>query len=205
MTQLRIRSLTVRGFRAYGSVEQELRLPGDLTVVWAPNSKGKTSLAEAFEFLLTGRIVRRELMASSKDEFADALRNAHLPEGEDVYVHASIEMSDGSVQSLRRVLTRDYGMRHECESRIEINGAVATPEQLADLGFSLSQPPLAAPVLAQHTLGYVFSLGPQNRATYFKALLEVTEIDELRAQQPAWPQNSISPIPRGSVSSAAQR
>lgn len=193
MTQPRIRSLTVRGFRAYGATEQELKLPGDLSVVWAPNSMGKTSLAEAFEFLLTGRIVRRELMASSKDEFTDSLRNAHLPDGHHVYVHALIEMPDGTEHSVRRLLTRDYGMRHDCDSRLEIDGTAATPEQLHSLGLGLSQPPLSAPVLAQHTLGYVFSLGPQNRTSYFKALLEVTDLDELRNELAALGTQLIQP------------
>jgi hypothetical protein len=44
----------------------------------------------------------------------------------------------------------------------------------------LSQPPLEAPVLAQHTLSYIFSVRPQDRATYFKTLLEVTDLDHLR-------------------------
>ena len=45
----------------------------------------------------------------------------------------------------------------------------------------LLQPPLAAPVLAQHTLGYLFSARPQDRATYFKKILEVTDLEELRS------------------------
>ena len=45
----------------------------------------------------------------------------------------------------------------------------------------LSQPPLAAPVLAQHTLGYLFSARPQDRATYFKKIFEVTDLEELRS------------------------
>ena len=76
--------------------KQVLNLPSDIAVVWGPNSTGKTSLAEAIEFLLTGRIARRELMASSKDEFADALRNAHLPPGQQVSVAATITAPDGS-------------------------------------------------------------------------------------------------------------
>ena len=75
---VRLRSLAVKGFRAYGATEQTLNLPAEIAAVWGPNSTGKTSLAEAFEFLLTGCIARRELMASSRDEFANALRNAHL-------------------------------------------------------------------------------------------------------------------------------
>ena len=80
----RIKSLSVRGFRAYGAAVQTLNLQTDIAVVWGPNSTGKTSLAEAFEFLLTGSIARRELMASSQDEFADALRNAHLAADQEV-------------------------------------------------------------------------------------------------------------------------
>jgi hypothetical protein len=35
-------------------------------------------------------------------------------------------------------------------------------------------------VLAQHTLGYLFPAKPQDRTGYFKALLEVTDLDEFR-------------------------
>lgn len=176
----RIRSLTVKGFRTYGGAEQTLNLPSDIAVVWGPNSTGKTSLGEAFEFLMTGRISRREMMASSQDEFADALRNAHLAAGHEVYVAAHITAPDGSDHEIKRVLTSDYAKRQDCASRLEIDGAEAQEADLAGLGIVLSQPPLQAPVLAQHTLSYIFSVRPQDRATYFKALFEVTDLDELR-------------------------
>lgn len=176
----RIRSLTVKGFRAYGGTAQCLILPSDIAVVWGPNSKGKTSLGEAFEFLLTGRISRREMMASSQDEFAGALRNAHLAVDQEVFVAAQISTPDGSVHEVKRTLTSDYAKRQACTSRLEIDGAEALEEDLAALGIVLSQPPLQAPVLAQHTLSYIFSVKPQDRATYFKALFEVTDLDELR-------------------------
>ena len=180
MTTPRLRSLSVKGFRAYGSAEQILNLPTDIAVVWGPNSKGKTSLAEAFEFLLTGHTSRRELMASSQDEFAEALRNAHLSVGEEVYVGARIIAADGTAHEIRRILTSDYAKRQDCTSCLEIDGAVATEDALRKFGIVLSQPPLQAPVLAQHTLGYIFSVGPQDRSTYFKTLLEVTDLDILR-------------------------
>ena len=176
----RVRSLSVKGFRAYGATEQTLNLPGEITVVWGPNSKGKTSLAEAFEFLLTGRISRRELMASSQDEFADALRNAHLAAGEEVYVSARIMETDGALHELKRVLITDYAKRQGCTSCLEIDSAPASDADLAKYGIALSQPPLQAPVLAQHTLSYIFSVRPQDRSTYFKTLLEVTDLDDLR-------------------------
>jgi hypothetical protein len=174
------RSLSVRGFRAYGMVEQTLNLPSELAAIWGPNSKGKSSLAEAFEFLLTGCLSRRELMASSQDEFADSIRNVHLLPGTEVYVRALIAAADGQERVVKRVLTTDYGKKQNCQSRLEIDGVVSTEADFAALGFRLSHPPMAAPVLAQHTLSYIFSVGPQNRTTHFKALLEVTDLDALR-------------------------
>lgn len=180
MTTPRLRSVVVKGFRSYGAAEQTLNLPGNIAVVWGPNSKGKTGLAEAFEFLLTGRISRRELMASSQDEFTDALRNAHLAPNEDVYVAARITAPDGTSHEIRRVLTGDYAKKQDCASRLEIDGAAAVEDDLTRFGIILSQPPLQAPVLAQHTLSYIFSVRPQDRTTYFKTLLEVTDLDVLR-------------------------
>lgn len=178
----RITKLEIRGFRAFGKTEQTLEFPSLLAAIWGPNSQGKTSLAEAVEFLLTGQIVRRTLMASSQDEFADALRNAHLPAGIPVSVKATLACSDGCERSVTRILKTDYSKKQDCETILEINGKAATETDLASLGIVLSQPPLRAPVLAQHTLGYLFSAKPQDRASYFKALLEVTDLEEFRNQ-----------------------
>ena len=177
----RLRSLSIKGFRSFGPVEQTLNLPADISVVWSPNSKGKTSLAEAVEFLLTGRISRRQILASTQDEFADALRNAHLSAGQEVYVAARIIVADGKDHELKRILTADYAKREDCQSRLQIDGLPAAETDIPALGIVLSQPPLEAPVLTQHTLSYIFSVRPQDRATYFKTLLEVTDLENLRA------------------------
>ena len=175
-----IRKIEIQGFRAFGREMQTLGLGSTLAVVWGPNSQGKTSLAEAFEFLLTGQISRRELMASSQDEFADALRNAHMPPGADVFVRAEIIAPDGSVHTIRRGLDADYSKKQDSQTTLEVDGRTASERDLGDLGIVLSQPPLRAPVLAQHTLAYLFSARPQDRANYFKALLEVTDLEAFR-------------------------
>jgi recombinational DNA repair ATPase RecF len=180
MSPCRIRKLEIQGFRAFGRSVQTLDLPSPLAAVWGPNSQGKTSLAEAVEFLLTGQIVRRTLMASSQDEFADALRNVHLSTGTQVFVQAVIVGTDGVPHTVKRVLKTDYGKRQDCETILHIDGMPASEANLAAFGVVLSQPPLRAPVLAQHTLGYVFSARPQDRASYFKALLEVTDLEDFR-------------------------
>ena len=50
----RLVSLEVRGFRAFGTEARTLQLDAPLVVVHAGNSQGKTSLAEAIEFLISG-------------------------------------------------------------------------------------------------------------------------------------------------------
>jgi len=182
MSSLRINNLTLQGFRSFGRSTQSLPLTTPIAVIQASNSQGKTSLAEAIEFLLTGEIVRRQLVASSQDEFADALRHAHLPANTPVFVEAQFLCNDGVERAVRRTLVSDYGKGRyvDCKSALEINRKPATEGDLLALGVVLSQPPLRAPVLAQHTLGYLFSAKPQERTEYFRALLEVTDLEEFR-------------------------
>jgi hypothetical protein len=175
-----INALTVSGFRSCGPTPQTLLCSTALTIVSATNSQGKTGLAEAFEFLLTGKIVRRELTASAQEEFADALRNAHLDTSHPVFVSAEVIDGSGVTHIVRRDLLSDYGRREDCKSRLTVDGKPADRATLVALGFVFSQPPLEVPVLAQHTLAYLFSARPQERATYFKTLLEVTDLDDFR-------------------------
>lgn len=175
---LRINRLEIKGFRAFGSQAQVLEFRGPMAVVWGPNSQGKTSIAEAIEFLLTGKTVRRELVASAKREFAEALRNAYLPQGEEVKVSADFADARGQVHRVERRLTRDYTGRDPCQSELTVDGRPAS--DLTTLGIRLSQPPLEAPVLMPHTLRYVVSAEPQQRTEYFKAVLEVSDLEEIR-------------------------
>ena len=176
MSTTRIKSIDVRGFRAFGLSAQPLVFDSAVAVVWGPNSQGKTSLAEAFEFLFTGSIVRRDLLASAKDEFAGTLKNVHLQETDEVFVELEVEHG-GQVHKVRRTLLTDYAKKGDCATRLEVDGTVTDEQCFLALGLKLSQPPLAAPVLMQHTLPYVFSAGPKERSAYFKALLDVDDLD----------------------------
>ena len=144
----RLKRLEVVGFRAFGANRQELDFEKNLAVIYAPNSHGKTSLAEAIEFLLTGATSRRVLVASAVREFADALRNAHVTTGTEVAVRATIETADGACHLVERKLLTDYTGRDDCTSMLTIDGQCA--KDVASLGIALAQPPLAAPVLMPH-------------------------------------------------------
>ena len=152
-----------------------------MAAIWGGNSQGKTSLAEAVEFLLAGNIARRELLASSKDEFSHSLRNAHIPAATDVYVEAVFECPDGQSRKLRRTLSSDYDGADDCRSTLTLDGAVCAENDIErKIGLKLLHPPLRAPVLAQHTLAYVFSASPSDRASYFRAVLDTQDIENFR-------------------------
>src|SRR5690348_16006832 len=129
MSPCRINKLEIFGFRSFGRNKQTLEFPSLLAAIWGPNSQGKTSLAEAVEFLLTGQIVRRELMASGQDEFAGALRNAHLPATAQVYVEATV-VAGASPHTIRRTVKIDYGKKQDCETILEIDGKPAVETDL---------------------------------------------------------------------------
>ncbi|MDN4517111.1 hypothetical protein QYF68_04640 [Mycolicibacterium austroafricanum] len=175
----RLVSLEVRGFRAFGTEARTLRLDAPLVVVHAGNSQGKTSLAEAIEFLNSGLSSRRDMLGGSKAEYHDSLRNAHLPATDtDVYVAAVIRDAAGVTHEVRRELLCDFGQGTECDSRLLIDGVEA--DNLDQVGFPLADPPVRAPVLLQHTLRHVLSTEPKQRVGYFKALLSLTDLDRFR-------------------------
>lgn len=183
MTRAQLSRIELQGFRSFGNVRQFLDLAFSVSTLWGGNSQGKTSFVEALEFLFTGQIARRELLASTKDEFAEALRNAHIPPTHPVWVAAKIVCADGQSRTLTRRLVEDYRRASAagCTSRLEIDGHVCTEDDIrVQLGLRLSHPPLRAPVLSQHTLGYLFSVSPTDRAAYFRAMLDTQELEDFR-------------------------
>lgn len=179
---LRVRKIDVQGFRSFGASRQSIALPDTVTALWGGNSQGKTSLAEAVEFLLTGQIARRELLASAKDEFSQSLRNAHIASAVPVFVEVEFACSDGTARKLRRTLVTDFDGSAACQTKLELDGVTCTESDIEGvIGIKLLYPPLRTPVLAQHTLGYVFSASPTDRAAYFRAVLDIQDLEDFRA------------------------
>ncbi|MBP9865023.1 MAG: AAA family ATPase [Candidatus Omnitrophica bacterium] len=183
MNRPRLQKIEIQGFRSFGTIPQSFELPSTVAVLWGANSQGKTSMAEAMEFLLTGNIARRELLASTKEEFSDSLRNVHMPDGAMVFIAADVLCPDGKIRRLKRSLKEDYKKGSQgCISAIEIDNTSCQESDIqTQLGIKLFQAPLSAPVLAQHTLAYIFSAGPNDRASYFRAVLDTQDLEDFRA------------------------
>lgn len=192
----RLNRIEVQGFRSFGVARQTPDLHPSIVVFWGGNSQGKTSFAEALEFLFSGQIARRELLASAKDEFTEALRNAHIKPTDPVTVEAHILCPDGVLRKVTRTLIEDYrrGNPQGCTSELRIDGAVSNDNDIEKvLGIRLSHPPLRAPVLSQHTLGYLFSASPTDRAAYFRAILDTQDLEDFRSAIAALESRIVEP------------
>lgn len=118
-----VRFLSIRPyhFRGFQQLQYPIKLDADLVTVDGRNSSGKTSLAEAIEWLMTERIKRRE--EGHPTELADFIVNRFRPEGEKTWVACDL-MVDGETIRIKRVLLEDYGSNKNshCTSRLFING-----------------------------------------------------------------------------------
>jgi AAA domain len=170
----RLTWVEVCGLRSFG-IEQSLIFDKKIALVWGGNSQGKTSVAEAIEFLLSGTVVRPAMLGGAKNEYDRSLRNAYHPDGELTVVRAGIEDHEGKERRVERQLTADFGRGQECASRLTVDGVEV--EDLSSIGIVLAEPPLRAPVLFQHSIRYALSAAPSDRLTYFKALFEIGDLD----------------------------
>ncbi len=149
----------------------------EIALIWGGNSQGKTSVAEAIEFLLSGTVVRPVMLGGAKNEYDRSLRNAYLPDDEPTVVRAGIEDEARQEHLVERELRADFGRGQDCSSRLTVDGVVV--DDLAALGIVLAEAPLRAPVLFQHSIRYALSATPTERLAYFKALFEIGDLDVL--------------------------
>jgi len=76
---LKIKKITIAGFRGF-NCEQSIDINKNLTIVYGPNSYGKTSISEALEWLLFGVTSKVQEHVSGKNEFKGTYKNIHYKE-----------------------------------------------------------------------------------------------------------------------------
>ena len=169
--EVRLVSLRVNYFRGFREQESAVDLSGDLVVIDGPNSTGKTSLAEAIEWLLTGSLARRDQLDAK--ELADCICNRFKPDDEETWVEGVFKTCSKTLV-YRRILTKDYGTTRtsECDSRLILNNEkINDSDRLIDDLFSG-----VAPLLMQHTLQQFVIASPSKRRDYFEHLLNLDDI-----------------------------
>ena len=171
-------------FRGFKALSGPIDLTGDLIVIEGKNSSGKTSLAEALEFLFQGSLSRREEHGEGNPaELENCIENQLRPSGESTFVEASFVRQLGTPNEkqlvLRRLLTRDYGTTSTstCESKLHLDGAELSQKDEAVILEELFS--FVPPLLMQHTLRSFVQSPPSHRRQYFERILSLNELTDL--------------------------
>lgn len=188
-TNCEVRLLTIEPhyFRGFRSPEMPVDVSAPLTMIEGRNSAGKTSLAEALEWLFTGRLIRRELGGlGNARELERCVGNEFRPDGEETWVEAALKVrivtgdnESTSPITLRRLLLEDYGATttSTCRSVLLRDGEeLSEPEAAALLEQLFGGCP---PVLMQHSLRQFVHSAPSARRQYFEQLLQLDELTHL--------------------------
>jgi DNA repair exonuclease SbcCD ATPase subunit len=164
---MRLVNLTIRNFRGFGSTAEPISLDGDLLLFFGPNGFGKTSLAEAIEWLFYGTTKRRQLGDGySRSEYANSFANIHG--GTPTNVTATVEIS-----GRRTVLSRRLAQAETSETFVD-----GTAAPFSSIGIT----PIEAfyPVVAQHGLQTFVHSKPKDRRDAICAAFGLDELTALK-------------------------
>ena len=177
---VRLLSLQPHYFRGFRDLAEPINFVGDLVVVDGRNSSGKTSLAEAIEWLLTGELLRRGMQQyGNARELENCISNQLKPADEEIWVEAELVSDADEHFKLKRVLKTDYGATQTSipESTLSLNGKeLSLPEEAELLGSLFAGVP---PLLMQHSLRLFVHSTPAERRSYFERLLQLDELTYL--------------------------
>lgn len=163
---MKIKNIAIQGFRGFNE-ERTIDFHDRLTLVYGPNSYGKSSISEALEWLLYGVTSKME-SADSKEEYKGSYRNCHLPESLTPFVKATF-VEDTNEMELRGELEKG-----ETIARFVDGQGVESWPFVQDL----SQVP--KPFVLQHALQYLLLTGPDKRFQGFARLLGLEELEQIQ-------------------------
>ncbi len=163
---MKLDMLKIAGFRGFNS-ERELRLHPRLTLIGAPNSYGKTSIAEALEFLFFG-VTSKVDQADSKEEYKDSYRNRHFPIGQTAFVEATCVNDDRTTLTIRRTLRQDGA------SQCFVDGT-----EVESWPFEAQLRMSATPFVIQHALKELLLVAPSDRFVRFARILGLNDVDAM--------------------------
>ena len=162
---MKIRSISIQGFRGFNN-EQTINFHDQLSLIYAPNSYGKTSISEALEWLLYG-ITSKVRKADSKEEYKGSYRNRHLLDSAIPTVKAFLFDSSCEIEIAAELIDEDTIKKY-----INQNETDSWP-------FSERLPAPPGPFILQHALKYLLLVRPDERFQGFARLLGLEELDTI--------------------------
>jgi hypothetical protein len=179
---VKIDNISIQGFRGFNE-KQVIDFHPLLTLIYGPNSYGKTSITEAAEWLLygsTSKVDRGEF----KEEYKGSYRNCHLDVNASTFVKLNFSSPAGQAEFESELVGEDAYNRRVDGNPVEhwpIDTELATTSR---------------PFIMQHALKYLLLVAPDQR---FKGFARLLGLDELGTLQEDFvsictkPEASISP------------
>jgi len=163
---VKINSISIQGFRGFNE-EKVIDFHPLLTLIYAPNSYGKTSITEAAEWLLygsTSKVDRGEF----KEEYKGSYRNCHLNLESSTVVKMNFSSGAGQAEFEAELVGEEAYSRRVNGNPVEhwpIDAQLATTSR---------------PFIMQHALKYLLLVGPEQRFKGFALLLGLDELGTLQ-------------------------
>lgn len=165
---MRLKALTIRNFRGFGAAAETIDLDKDLVLFYGPNGHGKTSLAEAIEWLFYGTTKRRQRGEDfSKAEYANTFANVHG--GTPTEVVLKVHFGGKDVELSRRLGTKEV-------SETYIDGVAGS---FSTIGVTALE--AYYPVVAQHGLQTFVHSKPKDRRDAICAAFGLEELTSLKS------------------------
>ena len=168
---MRLIELIIRNFRGFGSRAEVIQIDRDLILFFGPNGFGKTTLAEAIEWLFYGFTKRhRHGEGYSKTEYTGTYSNVHR--GRPVQVDLKVVIAGKEYLLTRRIIEGDRAETSETF----IDGVKASFSNLGGIANEALYP-----VVAQHGLKTFIHSKPKGRRDAIGAALGLEELTTLKA------------------------
>ena len=200
---IKLKSVQPFYFRGFRDNSSAIDMLGEFIVIEGRNSSGKTSLAEALEWLFTGSLSRRENSnAGNSRELEHCITNQFRPDDAETWVSATFAWQQGDADQeeiiLRRVLKEDYGTTStsHCTSVLFLGD----DELDSDAEHRILDNLFAgvAPLLMQHTLRDFVQGDPKRRRDYFERLLRLDGLTTVISQAVITDERAVDfPSPNG--------
>jgi len=159
-------------FRAFGECDP-IVFEDQLTIFFGGNASGKSSLAEAIEWLLLGYTTRRRKGDDlSKEEYRGSYARNMQNCPDTPFVEAKIRLDDGTTHLIRRTMTvPTSGRFDDTQSELTIDGVSA---DFSDIGLSVL--PVYNPVVTQHGVQDFIHTRPIDRYRAISDALGLTDL-----------------------------
>lgn len=163
---MKINNISIQGFRGFNE-KRVIDFHPLLTLIYAPNSYGKTSITEAAEWLLygsTSKVDRGEF----KEEYKGSYRNCHLDVNSSTVVKINFSSGAGQAEFEAELVGEEAYSRRVDGNSVEywpIDAELATTSR---------------PFIMQHALKYLLLVGPDERFKGFARLLGLDELGTLQ-------------------------